>query len=178
MVVYARVATSASTRAPPARPLHNYSATSLGHAPNGARRHKKGQGSTLALALWVSNVLDGRDVLRLHPLLALRRLVGDLRALLQGPEPVAGYPGVVHEEVLATLVRGDKAVALLVVEPLHRSLGHILKPAFLFSGLQQTKSRPSWLGGAPSTVTHLQLPPKYSRDYLTRYSKGLIYLER
>src|SRR5215204_1293402 len=162
----------------PARPLHNYSATSLGHAPNGTRRHEKGQGRSLALALWVSIVLEGRDVLRLHPLLALRRLVGDLRALLQGPKTAAGYPGVVHEEVLATLVRGDKAVALLVVEPLDRSLGHILKPAFLFSGLQQTKSRPSWLGGAPSTVTHLQLPPKYSRDYPTGNSKGLIYLER
>jgi hypothetical protein len=51
--------------------------------------------------------LDARHVLGLHPLLALGRLVGNLGALFEGLEPVAGYPGVMDEEVLATFIRGD-----------------------------------------------------------------------
>src|SRR5215207_2746837 len=74
--------------------------------------------------------LDGRDVLRLHALLALGRLVRDLGALIEALEAVAGYARVVHEEILATLVGGDEAVALLVVEPLYRSLGHVWSPPF------------------------------------------------
>jgi hypothetical protein len=38
----------------------------------------------------------------------------------------------VHEEVLAALIRGDETVALLLAEPLHCSLSHILELAFLF----------------------------------------------
>src|SRR5829696_5440503 len=68
--------------------------------------------------------LDPGDVLRLHTLPALGRLVAHLGALLEGLEPGALYTVVVHEEVLAPVVRGDKAVALLVAEPLHCSLGH------------------------------------------------------
>src|ERR687897_827479 len=79
---------------------------------------------------WAVRSLGGGDVLRLHPLLALRRLVGDLGTLFKRPKPTARYPGVVHEEVFATIVRGDKAVALLVVEPLNRSLGHVPSPPF------------------------------------------------
>src|SRR5215210_887058 len=71
-----------------------------------------------------SGRLERGDVVRLHPLAALRRLVRDLGALLEGLEALAGYAGVVDEEVLAALVRGDEAVALLVAEPLHCSLGH------------------------------------------------------
>ena len=71
-------------------------------------------------------VLDGGDVLRLHSLLTLLGLVGDLGALLEGLEPTAGYPGIVYEEVFAALVRGDKAVAFIGVEPLDCSLGHVL----------------------------------------------------
>src|ERR687890_95638 len=77
-------------------------------------------------AAWGARALDGGDVLRLHALPALRRLVGDLLAFFKRLESAATYPAVVHEEVFATLIRGDKAVALLVVEPLHRSLGHML----------------------------------------------------
>ena len=40
---------------------------------------------------------------------------------------------VCHKDVLATLVGGDKAVAFIIVEPLDRSLGHVLEPAFLCS---------------------------------------------
>jgi hypothetical protein len=58
--------------------------------------------------------LDSGDVIRLHALLALGSLIRDLGALLKALEAVAGYTAVVHEEVLATLIRGDEAVALLV----------------------------------------------------------------
>src|ERR671921_563911 len=93
-------------------------------------------------AAWIARALDGGDVLRLHALPALRRLVGDLLAFFKRLESAATYPTVMHEEVFATLIRGDKAVALILVEPLDCSLGHILKPTFLYSGLAQTK-RPS-----------------------------------
>ena len=72
-------------------------------------------------AAWVARALDGGDVLRLHTLLALRRLVGDLLAFFKRLESAATYPAVMHEEVFATLIRGDKAVALILVEPLNRS---------------------------------------------------------
>src|SRR5215212_727410 len=69
--------------------------------------------------------LDSGDVIPLHALLALGRLVGDLGALVEALEAVAGYTRMVDEEVLATLVGGDEAVAFIVVEPLYRSLGHV-----------------------------------------------------
>jgi hypothetical protein len=46
---------------------------------------------------------------------------------------------MVNEEILATLVGGDEAVALLVVEPLYRSLGHIWSPPFSVLGLHCNK---------------------------------------
>src|ERR671913_389585 len=74
--------------------------------------------------------LDGGDVIRLHALLALSGLVRDLGALLKALEAVTRYTAVVHEEILATLVRRDEAVALLIAEPLYRSLGHVWSPPF------------------------------------------------
>jgi hypothetical protein len=46
------------------------------------------------------------NVLRLHALLALGRLVGDLLAFREGLEPAALYAGVVDEQVLAPLRPG------------------------------------------------------------------------
>src|SRR4051794_5697400 len=89
----------------------------------------------LMLLACAVSYLDGGNVLRLHALIAAGRLVGNLGTLFEGPEPTTGYPAVMHEEVIATLVGSDEAVALLVVEPLDRSLGYVLKPAFLFLGL-------------------------------------------
>src|SRR5919112_3243069 len=98
------------------------------------------------------------DVLRLHALPALGRLVGDLLTLFEGLVPLAGYACVVHEEVFATIIGGDKAVAPLLAEPLDRSLGHILKPPFLVAGAYQIKSRPHiTAGGASLIVPHLRL---------------------
>src|SRR5215210_8129384 len=49
---------------------------------------------------------------------------------------------MVNEKVLAAVIGSDKTVALLVVEPLDRSLRHASSPAFLFWALQQ-QSPPS-----------------------------------
>ena len=85
---------------------------------------------------WLARDLG--DVLRLHPLSALRHLVRDFVAFFEGLEPTACYARVVYEEVFATIIRGDEAVALLAIEPLNRSLGHVLKPTFLV-GMNPTK---------------------------------------
>src|SRR5919107_91752 len=89
--------------------------------------------------------LRGGDAVRLHALLTLGRLVGYLGALVEGLEALACYARVVHEEVLATLVRGDEAVALLVGKPLYRSLGHVWSPPFSWGSIA-TKSRSSCQG--------------------------------
>src|SRR5215203_7097891 len=113
--------------------------------------------------LGVARALDRADVLRLHALLALGRLIGDLLALFKGPEAVSYYSAVVHEEVFATLIGGDKAVALVLVEPLDRSFwGHVSSPPFLFLGPTNKKSRPETAGGASLTVTHLRLLLDYT----------------
>src|SRR4028118_1669730 len=94
-----------------------------------------------ALALSDSyRMLGGSDILRLHPLTSLGRLVGDLGTLVEGLEALAGYAGVVHEEILAPIIRGDKAVALLVAEPLHCSLGHNQAPTFRVYGPPPNKN--------------------------------------
>src|SRR5215208_584 len=86
--------------------------------------------------------LDSGDVIRLHALLTLGRLVGDLGALIEALEAVTRNARVVHEKVLATLIRGDEAVALIVVEPLYRSLGHIWSPPFSSGAPPQQKAAP------------------------------------
>src|SRR5687768_6564183 len=94
--------------------------------------------------------LDSGDVIRLHALLALGSLVRDLGALLKALEAVTRYARMVHEEVLATLIRGDEAVALIVVEPLYRSLGHVWSPPFFTWAPPQQKSRSSHSEGGTS----------------------------
>src|ERR671921_2869665 len=86
--------------------------------------------------------LDSGNVIRLHALLALGSLVRDLGALLKALEAVTRYARVVHEEVFTPVVWGDEAVALLVTEPLYRSLGHIPEPTFHVPGLHKRKSHP------------------------------------
>src|SRR5215207_7092828 len=90
--------------------------------------------------------LDGSNVLRLHAFAPLGRLVRDLGALVEGLEALSRYPRVVHEELLAPIVRGDEAVALLVTEPLNCSLGHMLEPAFRIPGPPANKKPPCLSG--------------------------------
>jgi hypothetical protein len=88
-----------------------------------------------ALLLWpLVPLLDRADVPRLHALLTAGRLVGDLGTLIERFEAVATYTAVMYEEVVASVVGLDEAVALLVVEPLDRSAGHVLEPTFLSLG--------------------------------------------
>src|SRR5215208_7139871 len=83
-----------------------------------------------------------RDALGLRALPALARFVGHLLTFVEGLEPRAVYGGVMHEEVLTLLVGRDEAVALILTEPLNRSLGHLWDPPFVFWGPAPTKSRP------------------------------------
>src|SRR3712207_9060542 len=52
----------------------------------------------------------------------------DLGALLEGAVAVGLDRAVVDEQVLARVVRGDEAEALVVVEPLDGSSGHVEIP--------------------------------------------------
>src|SRR3712207_6493017 len=80
--------------------------------------------------LWSDGALRG--IYRLQTLPASGHLVGYLLALVEGLKSAARYARVVHEHILATIFWGDEAEALLVAEPLDRSLGHVLKnPTFL-----------------------------------------------
>src|SRR5918994_579687 len=69
--------------------------------------------------------LDGDDVVGLRALLALAGLELHLRTLGQGLEALAADAGVVDEEILASVLRRDEAVALRVVEPLDGSGCHM-----------------------------------------------------
>src|SRR5919199_2905991 len=96
----------------------------------GRGEHEKSRGPEeprpSCCCLGCASSLDGGDVSRLHALLTAFRLVGDLSAFLKGLKASTAYPAVVHEEVVASISRLDEAVALIVVEPLDRSLGHTL----------------------------------------------------
>src|SRR5829696_4942473 len=107
-----------------------------------APTHDKGRVGTRPLRSLASRVLRRSNVLRLHSLTPLGRLVRHLGALVESLEALACYPRVVHEEVLTPVVWGDEAVALLVAEPLYRSLGHIPEPTFHVPGLHKRKSHP------------------------------------
>src|SRR4051794_34309947 len=68
--------------------------------------------------------LDRRDVDGLRPLVAGLRLVGDAGTLGERAVAVADDAGVMDEQVLARIVRGDEAEALVIAEPLDGSSGH------------------------------------------------------
>src|SRR5215216_3287805 len=116
------------------RPYSHTSLRLVSAAP--APRTTKAGYTNPAFALSLaSRVLRWSNVLRLHSLTPLGRLVRYLGALVEGLEALACYARVVHEEVLTPVVRGDEAVALLVAEPLYRSLGHMPEPTFRVPGL-------------------------------------------
>src|SRR5215213_9409465 len=100
-------------------------------------------------------ITASRDICRLQTLPALGHLVGYLLALFEGLKSAACYPRVVHEHVFATIFWRDEAKALLVVEPLDRSLGHVLKdPAFLSVRFLCKGQRPILMlpGSAPAAL--------------------------
>src|SRR5215203_7091001 len=94
-----------------------------------------------------------RNVLCLHAPSALDRLVSYLLAFFEGLKATAsGYACVVHEEVFASIIRCNKAIAFVAVEPLDCSLGHVLKLIFLSLGLFTTKRPPFSLPGGTSEL--------------------------
>src|SRR5215208_3716256 len=93
-----------------------------------------------------------RNVLCLHTSSALDRLVSYLLAFFEGLEATSGYARVVHEEVFASIIRRNKAIAFLAVKPLNCSLGHVLKLIFLSLGLFTTKRPPLSLPGGASQL--------------------------
>src|SRR5437763_6154095 len=66
--------------------------------------------------------LDVRSRGTLRPLLGV---VAHARALGQRLEAVALDRAVVHEQILTRIIRGNKAEALVVAEPLHGSCCHL-----------------------------------------------------
>src|SRR5829696_4973030 len=93
-----------------------------------------------------------RNVLCLHASSALDCLVSNLLAFFEGLEATADYARMVHEEVFASIIRRNKAIAFVAVEPLDRSLGHVLKLIFLSLGLFTTKRPPLYLAGGASQL--------------------------
>ena len=74
---------------------------------------------------YVSSLLRS-DVDRLGALLTLARLVLDLGTFGQRLEAVAGDVRVMHEEIFATVLGGDEAVSLGIVEPLDGTGCHVI----------------------------------------------------
>src|SRR5215210_4886374 len=99
-----------------------------------------------------------RNVLCLHAPSALDRLVSHLLAFFEGLEATTSYARVVHEEVFATLVRGDEAVAFILIEPLDRSLGHTRNSTFLSRVSSQQNGRSSTCRTALHSCYKPQLP--------------------
>src|SRR5437763_6694840 len=97
--------------------------------------------STFSSLLLRASSSRERDSGGLGALLPLPRLEGNLRSLGQALVPAAGDLAVVDEQVLAALVRLDEPVALLIVEPLHRSGCHETPPSLLSRTSQEGEAR-------------------------------------
>src|ERR1041385_79567 len=69
--------------------------------------------------------LDRLNVDGLRTLVALLGVVGDLGALLQRAVALAVDPGVMNEQVLVAVVRGDETERLVVAEPLYGASWHV-----------------------------------------------------
>src|SRR5580704_10126193 len=75
---------------------------------------------------WCRDVLQRVDFLRLRALGAAPSGVLNPLVLLKSAESVDLDGGVVDEDVGRAVVRGDKTIALVRVEPLHGALRHVL----------------------------------------------------
>src|SRR5689334_633558 len=86
-------------------------------------------------------VLDRVNLFGLRALGAAPRGVLDPLVLLEGAEAVHLDGGVVDEDVGRAVVRGNEAVALVRVEPLHGALRHVLLLLMTISGTHGRVSR-------------------------------------
>src|SRR5262249_6881636 len=92
---------------PPLFPISISSATPLGRGPF---------------------LADGTNFAGLWALLSLCCFVLDLLTFVEGLVAVTLNPAEVDEQILAAVVRGDKAVALFCIEPLNCSKCHEIPP--------------------------------------------------
>src|SRR3989337_1395889 len=70
------------------------------------------------------------DLDRLETLATLRGFELDLFALAEGFKAFTQDFGVMHEEVFAASIRGDKAIPLFIAEPFYGSCSHSVTPSF------------------------------------------------
>src|ERR1700744_1968219 len=102
--------------------------------------------SVLLLYRWLRHPLDRVDFLRLRALGAAASRVLHPLVLVQGAETVDLNGGVVDEDVGRAVVRGDEAIALVRVEPLHSALRHVLLL------LRRFREPRAWLPGLPAAA--------------------------
>src|SRR5437764_9010366 len=120
-------------------------------------KRKKGQDRSCPFHFMLRRELDGHDVRCLQALGALGHFELDRRAFAQGAEAATLNRREVDEHVL-TVLAGDEAEALGVVEPLdvsrcpHVNLLSVLpseiKPEFILSSWQTTDTSRNLEGGA------------------------------
>jgi hypothetical protein len=88
--------------------------------------------------------LDQSNALRLGTLLSLGGLELDCLAIFEIPKPFPDNAREMYEEILATFVRSNEAIAFLLTEPLYRALSQstfsLLRPRSfqIFPSLTQT----------------------------------------
>ena len=72
------------------------------------------------------------DLIGARPLLALAYFKFHFLTFIEGCVTATALNlGVMHEQVFATLFRGDKAKTFLCIEPLHSTLTHYLPSSYL-----------------------------------------------
>src|SRR3954451_24799636 len=111
--------------------------SSLGKKPRAASR-RSGGGARVGEPRRTESDLGYVD--RLRALVTALLFIGDLRVLLEALETRSVDAGVVDEEVSITFIRSDKAVSLLVVEPLDGTGCHACS-TFLYCGPARSYSR-------------------------------------
>src|SRR3954469_12262806 len=98
------------------------------------------------------NRSERTNVLRLRTLGALRDVELDLLVLVEGLVALRLDRGVVNEDVVAAVLLGDEAEALLSVEPLHGALCHVSRSP-VTDGLKPPLRRPlQSAGDTPSRL--------------------------
>src|SRR5215468_11539233 len=85
--------------------------------------------------------LDRLDLLGLRALGAPAGGVLDPLVLLKGAVTVSLDGGVVNEDVVGAVVRGDETVPLVSVEPLHGALSHVPSPGGMIFGTHMHAAR-------------------------------------
>jgi hypothetical protein len=128
--------------------------------------------------LWFSRCRsDSPQILRrrLARILSIgNNIESDLLALIEDTHPGAFHGADVHEDILAAIIRLDKAEASLVVEELHGSSGHITDLSG--TSVRRPLAQPvrSRFGEKPSVQTRdarrgQVVRPKLDRRYMGRF---------